>query len=402
LNHGLELSEDGKTLYASSISAVYAWDYDASQGRNTSGPREIIGDFGSTEGHASRTLLLSRKEPGMLLVSRGSLDNIDYTTLNKSTGVSTIKAFNLTNLTDSSRYSFPDDGVVLGWGLRNSVGVAEEPVTGAIYSVENSVDDFNRSDESIHQNNPGEEMNFHGYLNGTQTDEQGGNYGLERRGDSRQRGCPGGNPGLDWRAELDAQRHCLQGRQGAPSPDLPGPPSAARPQVQSKRNCGVGHVPRLMVRLPLPTTHIHASILTRPRNRDDPIGYKLSYIAFDGAGSPVANASSNASAIDVVSNADLSKCPDKCFRPVGLAWDSEGRLFMSSDSTGEIWVVTREDGGSVEDASPSGGAPSATDGAPSPTESAPAETNSPGAASGNRVSVGLFAVVWAAALAAGV
>jgi glucose/arabinose dehydrogenase len=177
LNHGLELSEDGKTLYASSISAVYAWDYDASQGRNTSGPREIIGDFGSTEGHASRTLLLSRKEPGMLLVSRGSLDNIDYTTLNKSTGVSTIKAFNLTNLTDSSRYSFPDDGVVLGWGLRNSVGVAEEPVTGAIYSVENSVDDFNRSDESIHQNNPGEEMNFHGYLNGTQTDEQGGNYG---------------------------------------------------------------------------------------------------------------------------------------------------------------------------------------------------------------------------------
>jgi glucose/arabinose dehydrogenase len=101
---------------------------------------------------------------------------VDLSTLNISTGVSTIKAFNVTNVTDSS-YNYAEDGLLLGWGLRNSVGVAEEPITGAIYSVENSVDNFNRSGESIHQNNPGEEMNFHGYLNGTETDEQGGNYG---------------------------------------------------------------------------------------------------------------------------------------------------------------------------------------------------------------------------------
>lgn len=176
LNHGLTLSPDGKTLYASSSSAVYAWDYDASQGRNTSGPREIIGGMGSTDGHPTRTLLASRKVPGLLLVSRGSLENVDLSTLNISTGVSTIKAFNVTNITDSS-YNYAEDGLLLGWGLRNSVGVAEEPITGAIYSVENSVDNFNRSGESIHQNNPGEEMNFHGYLNGTETDEQGGNYG---------------------------------------------------------------------------------------------------------------------------------------------------------------------------------------------------------------------------------
>lgn len=127
-----------------------------------------------------------------------------------------------------------------------------------------------------------------------------------------------------------------------------------------------------MVRLPLICTAKHDTD-TRPRNRDEPIGYKLSYIAFDGAGSPVANASSNASTTDVFSNADLSKCPDECVRPVGLAWDSQDRLFMSSDSTGEIWVVTREDGGS-----------------------APAETSSPGAASVDGVNVGLFAVVGAA------
>jgi glucose/arabinose dehydrogenase len=112
----------------------------------------------------------------MLLVSRGSMSNLDPAALDKSSGVSTIKAFNVSNVTDSA-YNFVEDGLLLGWGLRNSVGVAEDPVTGGIYSVENSVDDFEREGQNIHQNNPGEEMNFHGYLNGTQTEEQGGNYG---------------------------------------------------------------------------------------------------------------------------------------------------------------------------------------------------------------------------------
>jgi glucose/arabinose dehydrogenase len=176
LNHGIELSDDETTLYASSGTGVFAWDYDASTGRNTSGPREIIGSIGSENGHSSRTLLLSRKVPGLLLVSRGSLSNLDPLALDIGTGVSSIKAYNITNNTDSA-YSFAEEGLRLGWGLRNSVGVAEDPITGGIYSVENSVDNFERSGQNIHQNNPGEEMNFHGYLNGTEFDGQGGNYG---------------------------------------------------------------------------------------------------------------------------------------------------------------------------------------------------------------------------------
>lgn len=44
----------------------------------------------------------------------------------------------------------------------------------------------------------------------------------------------------------------------------------------------------------------------------------------------------------------MSKCPDDCFRPVGLAWDSKGRLWFSSDSTGEIYVL-QHDGSSGDD-----------------------------------------------------
>lgn len=47
-------------------------------------------------------------------------------------------------------------------------------------------------------------------------------------------------------------------------------------------------------------------------------------------------------------NPDNSRCPNGCFRPVGLAWDPKGRLFMTSDRSGEIFVVGKADGGAVD------------------------------------------------------
>jgi|TARA_R110002003_G_scaffold28_17_gene1671 glucose/arabinose dehydrogenase len=176
LNHGIALSQDGRTLYGSSHSNVYAWSYDAQKGRVTGDSRHMVEGMGDDEGHTTRTLLLSAKVPSLLLVSRGSVGNIDPQTVDITTGVSTIKAFNISNVTDSA-YQHARDGLLIGWGLRNSVGVAEDPVTGAIYSVENSVDNIQRSGQTINQNNPGEELNWHGWLNGTQSNVTGGNYG---------------------------------------------------------------------------------------------------------------------------------------------------------------------------------------------------------------------------------
>jgi glucose/arabinose dehydrogenase len=130
----------------------------------------------TTNDHTTRTLLLSQKAPGMLLVSRGSTSNIDLIAASPASGHSQIRAFNLNNMTGQP-YQFDTAGLRLGWGLRNSVGVAEHPVTGGIYSVENSADQITRDGQDIHENNPGEELNFHGYLNGTQYPPQGQNYG---------------------------------------------------------------------------------------------------------------------------------------------------------------------------------------------------------------------------------
>ena len=111
----------------------------------------------TTSDHTTRTLLLSQKVNGTLVISRGSTSNVDPLAEMLSSGHSQIKAFNLTNITDTG-YDFDSEGMLLGWGLRNSVGVVEHPDTGGIYSVENSVDEIMREGKDVHQDNPGEEM----------------------------------------------------------------------------------------------------------------------------------------------------------------------------------------------------------------------------------------------------
>ena len=126
--------------------------------------------------HTTRTLLLSKKVPGLLVVTRGSTSNIDFEASEITSGHSQIKAFNLKNMSTSA-VDFDTTGLRLGWGLRNEVGIAEHPITGGLYSVENSADQITRMGVDVHENNPGEEMNFLGYLNGTHSPNQGRNFG---------------------------------------------------------------------------------------------------------------------------------------------------------------------------------------------------------------------------------
>ncbi|KAF1840796.1 soluble quino protein glucose dehydrogenase [Cucurbitaria berberidis CBS 394.84] len=359
LSHGIALTQDGRTLYGSSHSDVFAWDYNASQGRTTSNSRHIIQDMGPDEGHTTRTLLLSKKVPDLLLVSRGSQSNLDLDALDVTTGVSTIKAFNVNNVTNSA-YKYPSDGLLLGWGLRNSVGVAEDPISGGIYSVENSVDNIQRSGVTFNQNNPGEEMNFHGYLNGTRSAGQGGNHGYPS---------------------------CFAAWNVAEVPNFRGTTGSqfAIGDQNATVNDDFCQNDRIAPRITFAAHMAPLDITFNPKgtsawvtmhgswNRQSPIGYKLSLVSFDGNGSPTSPANSTTAAVDIVSNRDLSQCPRGCFRPVGLAWDSRGRLFMSSDSTGEIYVVTKLDGTGVADVHerPSNGNsnPSGSGSAPSPTGS---------------------------------
>jgi glucose/arabinose dehydrogenase len=151
---------------------VYAYSYDAKAGTVGTERTTVIENMSNND-HTTRTLLMSKRRDGMIIVSRGSDENFDIDALDVSTGLSQIKVFDL-NARGSNPYNFNTDGRRLGWGLRNAVGVAEEPNTGDVYSVENSIDDVTRNGQDIHQNNPGEELNHHGRVTDT---NDGGNYG---------------------------------------------------------------------------------------------------------------------------------------------------------------------------------------------------------------------------------
>ena len=325
LNHGLELSQDGKTLYASTPEAAYSWEYDPAQATVSNTNQTLVTGM-STSDHTTRTLLMSQKEPGLLLVSRGSTSNVDLDAAKLSSGHSQIRAFNLTNLTDI--YDYNSDGLRLGWGLRNSVGVVEHPDTGGIYSVENSVDEMIRDGKDVHQDNPGEEMNFHGYLNGTEYAPQGTNYGYPF--------CFAA-----WVPEdLPNNSNLTVGSQFA---------IGDQNSTVNDTFCAEQTPPRLTFQAHMAPLDIKFNDSASEAwvtfhgswDRSDPSGYKLSMIPFAN-GEPVAKADNATSYIDIFANADNSVCPQNCFRPVGIAIDGQGRMFMSSDASGELYVITRE------------------------------------------------------------
>ena len=284
--------------------------------------------------HTTRTLLLSQQEPDLLLISRGSTSNLDPLAEELSSGHSQIRAFNLTNMTDP--YEYATDGLRLGWGLRNSVGVAEHPGTGGIYSVENSVDEAEREGEDVHENNPGEEMNFHGYLNGTEYEAQGSNYGYPSCYAAWMPGLLPDNDGIKVGDSFAI------GEQNSTVNDT------TCSETSPPRLTFQAHMAPLDIKFNNSGTEawvtFHGSW-----DRSDPSGYKLSVIPFEN-GEPVAQPDNSSSYMDVFANADNSVCPDNCFRPVGMAIDGQGRLFMSSDASGEIYVIsqTQESNGTFE------------------------------------------------------
>jgi glucose/arabinose dehydrogenase len=170
LNHGLTLSPDGATLYASTQDVAYAYTYDP-QSRSVRGnPQTVVRGMRNPGPHSTRTLRYVND--GWLVVSRGSYGNLDLECGSVDTGHCQVKAFNL-NSVPSNGYDFTTQGTRLGWGLRNSVGVDQHPQTGEIWTVENSIDDLVRDSQDIHQDNPGEELNSHGTIGSA----AGGNYG---------------------------------------------------------------------------------------------------------------------------------------------------------------------------------------------------------------------------------
>lgn len=121
LNHGIAMSPDGKTLYASSMTQAYSWPYDAAAG--TLGTRTtIITAMFNGGSHLTRTLAVAPHQPNLLVVSHGSNANIDTASGDPKTARAIVKVFDLKSV-PSGGYNYASGGYNAGYGQRNDVGI---------------------------------------------------------------------------------------------------------------------------------------------------------------------------------------------------------------------------------------------------------------------------------------
>lgn len=131
INHGIALSPDGKKLYVSSQLYVWSWDYDGTTG-TVSNKKTLIQGMKQGGYHLTRTLVVPKQRPDLLLVQRGSQDNIDTAAAEIGTARSQIRLFRIADIEKATaEYS---TGEVLAWGVRNSVGVGEDGMGGIVSS----------------------------------------------------------------------------------------------------------------------------------------------------------------------------------------------------------------------------------------------------------------------------
>jgi glucose/arabinose dehydrogenase len=136
LNHGLALTPDGKTLYASSERTAYSWTYDPVK-RAVSNQKTVVNGM-DTGVHSTRNLLVVPSQPNMVLLQVGSNANLDMAASAPATGRAIIKIFDMSKA-PAAGYNYKTDGEVFGYGLRNEIGFTTDP-NGVVWGVENSGD----------------------------------------------------------------------------------------------------------------------------------------------------------------------------------------------------------------------------------------------------------------------
>lgn len=300
----MQLSPDGTTLYVSTSNDVRAYAYDSSSG-TVGEPRVVVTGMDNAM-HKTRTLLLT--SGGDLLVSRGSAANSDLLAQDEGSGHCQIRSFD-----PSATGTNFTSGALVGWGLRNSVGIGERD--GEIWSVENSADNLSRMGTDIHNTNPAEELNYHGSV-GNYTGKNFGYPACYTAWDAQVIPAFDKGTGDAFAVNSSSDAQCNDSERAR----LPLPAHTAPLDIVFDKD---GHA----------WISLHGSW-----NADPPVGYALVRVPFEGA-QPRADYSAKDGFEEIVTSPDLGQCPGKCWRPVGLAWDKKGRLFVASDTTKEIFVV---------------------------------------------------------------
>jgi glucose/arabinose dehydrogenase len=287
-------------------------------------------------------------------------------------GSCAIKSFDISGFLESNLadrpYDWARDGSVLGWGLRNSVGIGESS-DGGIYSVENSADELVRNGQDIHRDNPAEELNYHGRL-GSNNPLQGRNFGYPTCFAAWDAGVVRGlSTGDQFALETNATFTDATCQQRFERPRLSFQAHTAPLDIKFYRPEGTA-CERNLERGGLGCNYRDSAFVTfhGSWNREELVGYSVAEVPFtrtnDGF-APRAVSTSRDEPNHILSARDIARCPDNCFRPTGMTFNRDGALYVTGDSTGDILVLLRTD----RIANANGGNPRQGDDTPRPSAS---------------------------------
>ncbi|CAG5181965.1 uncharacterized protein ALTATR162_LOCUS9924 [Alternaria atra] len=331
LNHGIALSHDGKTLYASSATSVFSWTYDAATLSVSENSTTVLTGMDS-RGHVTRTLSIPPKYPHLLIVSHGSNDNFDYGSADMKTGRSCIKVFDTTAV-PTDGYDYPTGGYQMGYGLRNEVGLAFD-ADGMLWGVENSSDELHRIingvSVDIHTDNPADEIN---YL-GDPSKENTNWYGYPT--------CY-----TVFNPDSITDKKFAIGDQFVLEPNATFSDDTCKTNSIPPRLALPAHSAPLDATFDRNYTSMYITI-HGSWNRSPSVGYKIIEVPFAKGASgfgPKAALNSTQAWTDIFWNPDVDHCSTtQCFRPVSIAQDRYGRMYITSDSgeEGEMIILGKE------------------------------------------------------------
>ena len=329
LNHGLELHNG--YIYASSDELVYRWRYVPRQ--NLGAAQVVIsgmgkgGGGGAPLGHLTRTLVFSNED--YLYVSVGSDLNVDRAPDSRSL-VRRVRISNNT-IIPSGGYTF-NNLTLWASGLRNGVAMAFD-ASNTLWEADNGPDQLQRADlgVDIFNDNPAEELN--------RLDTQGAFYGypycwsawnVEKAMQGTQFSWP--SEGID-RVVDDAW--CLNTTNNTPPIGFIEPHGSPIGAAFFSAQDGCGSKSGS---LPCSSVGDLFVALHGSWNSNIPKGFKV--IRMKMMNNMPVETTEVFSAKDSTSVCYGDVALKDCFRPAGIAFDRNGTLWVSSDSTGDIVQIS--------------------------------------------------------------
>ncbi|KAI8905949.1 soluble quino protein glucose/sorbosone dehydrogenase, partial [Gorgonomyces haynaldii] len=327
LNHGMALSRG--YLYASSDTTVYRWPYVDGSRTLIQAPAEMVvhnisasGKGGAPFGHFTRTLAFSPDH--MLYVSVGSLNNVDNDSYRAR-----VRRCDPSQVPQGG-FDY-DQMEVWADGLRNGVAIAFDNA-GRLWEADNGPDNLKRDDLSpaLFEDNPSEEINL---LSGP----AGAFYGYPYCWTAYN--IPNIPRGTQLAWPYDGNLTDVKTDDWCQNTENNRPPLGFLPPHSS----------------PIGARFYNGSLCTK----SSALGCEFSdamFVTLHGSWNPTVphgfqvmavpmNGTQPGIPIEIFSARDYkNRCTgdvalNECFRPAGIAFDPLGRLWVSSDSTGDVVMI---------------------------------------------------------------